>query len=175
MNKLAWGIAGVVVLIVGIWVHDRTVAERALWEARDKVRAVQIDSLVKEGDVLKAKFKVDTLRLFKRIATTDTLLQTRIDSAIVQHTDTVKISVREAAELDTTIRSCKETVLSCARRADNAEAQTAIWRARFEDLSGQQPGYLRRHIGVVVGYGAFVTDGGVKVGPSITAGFRIWP
>jgi hypothetical protein len=66
---------------------------------------------------LKAKttqFIRDTIRIFRSTHTIDTLLEHRIDTAIVQHTDTVKLTVQEAQATRDTIRACRETLRNCA-------------------------------------------------------------
>ena len=91
--------------------HQRQIgAERVL-----TAQAVsQRDSL---AVVLKGKtatFRRDTVRVFRSIETVDTLIQHRVDTALVHQTDTVKITIREATAIQDTLKACRSLVRDCA-------------------------------------------------------------
>src|SRR3990167_6756621 len=94
----------------------------AYWEGRQVGAArVELKSLQHADDSLREvlasreeKFRVDTVRIFRSITTVDTLLQHRIDTAIVHQTDTVKITITEAKATQDTIRACRLLVSDCA-------------------------------------------------------------
>lgn len=181
MTAAKWWLAALVVALLafGVFIHDKTVAERALYEARDKARADSITGLRKEMAALTAKRDTLILTRTKQVNHFDTLATTLLTHDTVTFHDTlyVKATTAEAA-----VNACRPIITTddrlsstCEERVKNAVAQARLEDSRRVDATKQEAGYLRRHVGFVVGYGATLTGGELKVGPSATLGLRIWP
>ena len=124
--KVSWIRAGLciaAIALAALWWKARLASERELAVRSMRIEALQksADSLVLVGDSLRIKYKRDTVRIVRSVFTVDTLVQSRIDTAIVHQTDTVKITVREAVAIQDTIRACLSIVRTCGERADAAE------------------------------------------------------
>lgn len=108
---------------------------------QDDVRVAK--ALRLRADSLERRFRVDTVRVFRSIATIDTLVQHRIDTAIVHQTDTVKITVREAQAIQDTIRACKVLVSDCATLAKTRAEQIDVLRAENDKIRSLTPSTAR--------------------------------
>ncbi len=139
--------------------HQRAIgAEQAL-----TAQAVhQRDSLAAVLKVRDAKFRVDTVRVFRSITTLDTLIQSRVDTAIVHQTDTVKITVKEATAIQDTLKACRSLVRDCA------DIQTALRgfikadSAIIRTLRAQQPSKARKWLGMAISAGAGYAIGRIQ-------------
>lgn len=78
----------------------------------DDVRVAKLEKA--RADSIERRFRVDTVKLVRSTHSVDTLLQHRVDTALVYHSDTVKITVKEATAIQDTIRACVATVRECA-------------------------------------------------------------
>ena len=125
----------------GAWsAHQRQIgAERVL-----TAQAVsQRDSL---AVVLKGKtatFRRDTVRIFRSIETVDTLIQHRVDTALVHQTDTVKITIREATAIQDTLKACRSLVRDCASIQADLRGFIRADSAIIRSLRAQVPSKAR--------------------------------
>lgn len=137
----------------------------------------QRDSLSKVLKGKEAQFRRDTVRIFRSVETIDTLIQHRIDTAIVRQTDTVKITVREATAIQDTLRTCREGVRSCADIQRDLRGMLKADSAIIKSLRAQKP--LRQRLlgrcGVIVGVGGVRSGNQVYAGPAVTLGCRAFP
>lgn len=156
-----------------------------LWSAHLKAvgaRDERIKGLVVENGTLKTVItadslrlaKRDTVRLFAKIDTGHTIIQTLIDTAHVYHTDTVKITVEKLVTIDSTIRVCRETVSECAKLANDRGRRIAVLDSTVAALMKNRPGILSR-CGAGAGYGVTLAGGKVQAGPTVTIGCRLLP
>lgn len=128
---------------LGIWafvVHERQVGARDVLLAQS---AARIDTLEKQLVRERQTFHIDTIRLTRLVTRWDSVIVPLRDTITRYRTDTVRISVRTLALIDTTIATCRKTVADCTRlanterdRADALETQTRILRAQMPSRAG---------------------------------------
>jgi septal ring factor EnvC (AmiA/AmiB activator) len=124
----------------------------------------------KRSDSLETAFRVDTLKLFKRITNTVTQLDTLVRSDTLKLTDTVKVTVEVVREAQETILACRATVVTCGELNESRRQQIDALEAETRKLKALKPSLLSR-CGLSAGYGA--TDKGF--GPAVLVGCRIAP
>lgn len=103
---------------------------------------VSRDSLAKLIKHKDPKFARDTVRIIRSIATVDTLIQHRIDTAVVHQTDTVKITVAEATAIQDTLRTCRSVVRDCASIQTDLRGMLRADTAIIRGLRRSQPSAL---------------------------------
>lgn len=118
--------------------------ERALGRAEEagKVSAHRADSLAKELVGARAKLQVDTVRLFKRVSRTDTLLNEIVRSDTLRLTDTVKVTVEVVREAVATLNACRETVRTCGEVSRMEKARADALAEQVAALKKLQPSTL---------------------------------
>lgn len=124
----------------------------------DDVRVVAAERA--RGDSIDRQFRVDTVRTFRSIATIDTLIQTRIETAIVRQTDTVWITIREAVAIQDTLRACRATVVTCAEGWASAQRENAALQAQTRRLEALVPSKVGNWLRCGVGAGLGAAGGG---------------
>lgn len=139
----AYVVGGAVLLLWGAWTannyHQREIGRRDILTAQATHAR---DSLAK---VLKAKdgqFRRDTVRIVRSIETIDTLIQHRVDTALVHQTDTVKITIREATAIQDTLRSCRSVLRECASIQSDLREMLKADTTIIQNLQKQMPGRL---------------------------------
>lgn len=114
------------------------------------------DSLAKVLKGKTAQFQRDTVRVFRSVHTIDTLIQHRIDTALVRQTDTVKITVAEATAVQDTIRACRNTLRDCASiQADLRgfiRADSQIIRSLRQQMPSRLTPWRDRLLGAAAGF-----------------------
>lgn len=112
-------------LLVGGWRVSDIRRQRAIGAARAEVSYLR-DSLrarEREGRKIDSVFRVDTVRLTRRIETTRTLIDTLL------HSDTVTLTRRESVLVfvaDSLVQQCRATVGSCTARVANLTEQLSL-------------------------------------------------
>lgn len=155
------------------WAREQQRKGVLKYAIRDDVTVARAEK--HRGDSLAQVVRTDTVRLFRRIATTDTLIRTKIDTAILRQTDTVTITVRELAGIDSTIRACRMTVNDCAALNEARQRQIDALTAQNRALQRLQPSILSR-CGLSAGYGVTAAGGGrMASGVTLVAGCRFVP
>ena len=102
--------------------------------ARDELRrlTVEADSLRRVSARVDTIYARDTLRLWRRIATVDTLRET------LTLTDTLEV-VRFIAAQDTAIRVCVAALLTCEQRVAVRDARLVVEADRYRALAATMP------------------------------------
>lgn len=162
MKGAAWLIALLCAAIFGA-VYTKQQREYGALRAitQDDVRVAKLERL--RGDSLERVFRVDTVRLYRKIAIVDTLLRTRIDSAIIQHTDTVTLTLREVAQIDTAIKACRETVLTCGELNAAKSRQIEALNAEIRAMQKAKPSAFGNAVryGLALGVGVLAGKAGI--------------
>lgn len=177
LNKLVqWGI--LLVLVVGGYIgwrqYERNIGARDVRIAQLEHRSDSLEHIVIPGDSIRFARR-DTVKLFRTIATTDTVLRRLIDTALVHHTDTVTVTRTLLVTVDSTIRACRETVSECATLANDRGVLLVQKDSIIKILRQQRPSALSR-CGLSVGYGIQAsTDGRIRNGFAALAGCRVLP
>jgi hypothetical protein len=139
---------------VKLCLHQQREIGRA--EVREENANAARDSLAKLIAHKDAKFRVDTVRVFRSITTLDTLIQHRVDTALVHQTDTVKITVREAVAIQDTLKACRSLVRDCADIQNTLRAFIHQDSLTIRSLRRQMPSKLTpwrdRALGAVLGF-----------------------
>jgi hypothetical protein len=146
-------------LAVALWgavaaysAHQREIGRLSVLTAQ---ATAQRDSLAAVLKVKERQFRVDTVRVFRSITTLDTLIQSRVDTAVVHQTDTVKITIHEATAIQDTLKACRSLVRDCAAiQADLRgfiRADSAIIRNLRRQLPSKLTPWRDRAIGAIVG------------------------
>ena len=138
----------------GLWTaHQRQIGRL---EVLTTQATAQRDSL---AIVLKGKvpqFQRDTVRIVRSVHTIDTLIQHRIDTALVRQTDTVKITVAEARAVRDTILACQQTIRDCASIQRDLwgviRADSLIIRSLQTQMPGKLAPWRDRLLGAAAGY-----------------------
>ncbi len=164
------GLLVVVALYLGWRTEERRIGARDL-ATQNAERAV--DSLNKQLATDRRVFVTDTVRVLRSTRTVDTLLEHRVDTAIVHHSDTVKITVKEAVAIQDTIKACTAVVISCGVLRAREQQRGDSLQSVVNLLKKASPSLFAR-CGVTVGYGAVYADG-IKAGPGVLAGCKIVP
>lgn len=110
----------------------------------------QRDSLAAVLKIKERQFRVDTVRVFRSITTLDTMIQSRVDTAIVHQTDTVKITVREATAIQDTLKACRSLVRDCAAIQTALRGFIKADSAIIRTLRAQQPSTARKWLGMAI-------------------------
>ena len=174
-TKLLLALGVVLVGAVWLWDHDRQVAQRALFEQRDRARGDSIAVLVREAERLERAYRVDTVRLRFTLTRWDT-----IKAGLDTLRDTVRVPVEVVrivqAAADSVIQACREALRTCEERVAVERQRGDLFERRFTDLKDQSPSWFRRRASVTIGYGVVRTpDGIVHAGPALSVGVRVWP
>lgn len=169
-------VAGAIVALgmgYGVWSeHLKSVGARDERIASLTYRGDSLVGVIREDSI--QLVKRDTVRLFARIDTGHTIIQHLIDTAIVQHTDTMKITVERLVTIDSTLRACKEGVSECAKLANDRAARIRVLDSLVANLKKSLPSTLSR-CGLSVGYGAGYDGKGIRLTPAVIAGCKVWP
>lgn len=102
--------AAVVAGYAGFVHQQRDIGRRDVLTAQANASRDSLAKLIRHKD---AQFARDTVRVFRSVATVDTLIQRWIDTALVQRTDTVTLTVHEATAIQDTLRACRSLVRDC--------------------------------------------------------------
>ncbi len=135
-----------------LYTHQQREIGRA--EVREENANHARDSLAKLITAKAAKFRVDTVRVFRSITTLDTLIQSRVDTAIVHQTDTVKITIKEAVAIQDTLKACRSLVRDCAAITDDLRAFIKQDSLTIRNLRRQMPSKLAPWRDRLIGLGA---------------------
>lgn len=173
-----WGVALAVVLLGWVMLachqRDRAIEQRG----RAIERAMQLDRQVAS---LRTKHTADSLRAdsLERIARVDTVQLarwlTRYDTVRARFDvhDTVEV-IRFAATADSTIHSCRQSVMDLLSSCQAKDTVIADLRSMVTTLRAVQPipskPARRLSLGVTAGYGATLHQGQIITGPSATVG-----
>lgn len=132
MTKTTTGVLIVLVLIVSLWAYSAHLKSVGALNERLAQNAAHVRTLDSALKVERAKFSVDTVKVFRRITRIDTLLTEVVKSDTLKLTDTVKVTVEVVREAVATLNACRETVRTCGelraleqRRADSL--QSRVW------------------------------------------------
>ncbi len=130
----------ILLAVVGFYAFSRWDAKRdgkrELILAQNAQHIAQLDSSLK---VERAKFRADTVTLFRRINRVDTLLSTRIDTAVFYARDTVTLTVEVVREAVATLNACRETVRSCGELRAKEQARGDSLNVRVKLLEKSRP------------------------------------
>jgi len=159
-----------------LYVKDREAqaVARAQYAAKDSVRRVAIDSLERRVESIKVAYRRDTVRLRTWLTRWDTV-KAGIDTLHDTTTVTVEVVREVVRTADSTVNACRVVVATCEKRAEAADSLASEWKARYELRDAQRGGFLRRHLSISLGYGAYLDGSAVKVGPGAAIGWRLWP
>lgn len=156
--------AGVVVVLLLVGGARERQYARLEVAAADDVRVAAAAG--HRADSIAAAFRRDTVVLTRRLTRTDTVIRQLVDTALLTHTDTVRVPVAVLQAIDTTIRACRETVRECA----------AGWAAERERSAGlaREAANLRKLIPSRTGlvFRCAVTAGSGAAGAGAIAGGR---
>lgn len=163
-------LAGVIALL-SVWrIEERragALAERLKGlEGRNQAlnETVRMDSV--------ALAKRDTLRLFRSITHTDSVIQHIVDTAVVHHFDSVFVPVRVLVQADSELKACRETVRDCVRLEQDLRKQLAVKDSIARVVKAEQPSRLIPHTGVGVAAGLDQT-GKPRIVAGIFLGWKI--
>lgn len=127
------------------------------------------------ADSIEKAFRVDTLKLFKRITHTDSIFAEVVKSDTLRLTDTVKVTVEVVREAVATLNACRETVRSCGQLNEQRKAQIDALTVTVAKMKALRPSLLSR-CGISAGYGATASnDGRVSHGIAALAGCKVFP
>lgn len=130
MNRV-FGFAFAALLCVGLGFAGGWYFVTHKWQVQADAITAQADTaqraLTASLDSAKSVVRHDTTRVFRSIAHVDTLIQRRIDTAVVHQTDTVKITVAEAKATQDTIRACSNLLNVCTLALAKFDSAGAIW------------------------------------------------
>lgn len=122
---------------------------------RDSLRAAQA-----EGRKIDSVFRVDTVKLTRRITDTRTLLDT------LRLSDTVTLTKRESVLVfvaDSLVQQCRQTIDTCSARVANLQTEISL-------LSQQRDAYRK----LLPTGGQRIRSNITTVGIGLLAGFLIW-
>lgn len=165
--KLFKVLVALAIALAGYTLYQRHVGALNAELAQNKVHVAALDSALK---VERGKFTVDTVRTFRRVTNTVTVLDTLVRSDTLRLTDTVKVTVEVVREAVTTLNACRETVRTCGELRALEQRRGDSLQARVRLFEKTRPSLLSR-CGVSLGYGA--TDKGL--GPAVVVGCRVLP
>lgn len=172
---------GIAVVVAVIWLkdHDALVKSRVLYAQRDSARADSIETLKGEAVALVARRDTLLVTRTKELTRFDTLTQTLFSRDTLRVHDTLYV---KASTADAAVNACRAIITTddrlsstCEERIKNALDQAKLNDSRRADTEDQQPGFLRRHAAVTVGYGAMLDGKAVRFSPAVTVGWKFWP
>ncbi len=149
------------------------VASRAHWRA-DGARAAEVAQLKRTTAAQAVTItadsqrlaKIDTVKVFRQVVKSDTVLQRLIDSAIVHHTDTVMVTREVLVEAKATIDSTKKAADACCQLARDWKAKALSSDSLVHFYQVQIPSvakpWLDRGEGVLACVGAVWLAGKLK-------------
>jgi hypothetical protein len=147
-------IAAVLLSAAGWNAHQRQIGALQ-YVVRDDVMVARVARL--RADSLERAFRVDTVRLFRRITNTLTVLDTVVLSDTLRLSDTVKVTVEVIRDAQETIRACQATVLTCSQLNEARQRQIDALGAENRAIKAQVPsrasGLLKDAGKVLLGYG----------------------
>lgn len=149
--------------------HQREIGRREMVIAQ---LAAEHRAALQRADSLEKAFRIDTVRFVRLRTVWDTAYRTLTDT--VQLTDTVRVPVTVLVTADSTIRACSQALGTCEQRvaAERTARQAADRQVKI--LLQQMPGPLSR-CGAGVGAAAVWDGKGVRAGPGVTVGCRVFP
>ena len=165
------------VLVSGGYVAWRKV-ERDKGAAQAREGALLVENTTLKGIVVADSIALahhDTAIVFRNVTRSDTVLQRIIDSAIVQRRDTVTVTRTILVEAKAALDSTKRVADACCQLARDYQRRYTVTDSLYRLAVGAQPNFLERRASLTIGYGATVSGGRVSAGPTIVAGFRLWP
>lgn len=121
------------------------------YAVRDDVAVMKV--LRAAGNAISSVYRTDTLRLVQQVATHDTMVQHLIDTAIVEHHDTVSVPVQVLVDDQQTIKACMVVRTECEAGWANARAQVADLSAQLQKVKQLQPSPWLPHPGLGVAAG----------------------
>ena len=143
------------IALLGYWRWDaKRDGGRELILAQNAQHIATLDSSLK---VERAKFRVDTVKTFKRITETVDVLVHSVRSDTLRLTDTVKVTVEVVREAVATLNACRETVLSCGllrareqQRGDSLATRVVLMERQRPSAFGNT---LRAGLYLAAGFG----------------------
>ena len=164
------GLAAVLAVVIGLWWYTVSQRRQGALAAELRQNAVHIAVLDSALKLERAKFRADTVTVFRRVTSTVTRLDTLVQSDTLRLTDTVKVTVEVVREAVETLNACRATIRECGALRAREQARGDSLDARVKLLEKARPSIFSR-CGLSVGYGA--TDKGF--GPAVVAGCKIAP
>jgi hypothetical protein len=147
-----WGGLGAVVLVFALYLgwrnYERRIGKLELETASLNKENANLRGVIASDSVALAKR--DTVKLFARIDTGHTIIQRLIDTAVVHHTDTVKVTVERLVTIDSTLKACRDTARDCAKLATDRGRRIAVLDSLVGVLKASQPGFLSKYGGRAV-------------------------
>ena len=152
---LGAGSLGMVVLLASLFVaHERAIG------ARD----AELKSLHAENAALQvviaadstALVRIDTVKVFRRVVQTDTVLQHLIDTAVVHHTDTVTVTREVLVEAKAALDYTKDVADACCKLAHDYKARNAVLDSTVKAMLKNQPLKVKPWVDRAEGAGACV-------------------
>lgn len=180
MTKLAAYIVGIAVAITLAalaWAGYATRAKSAA-EARAEVANARADSASLRADAKATVFFHDTARVYRSVDKVVTQLERIIDTAIVEHVDTVRVPVPVIVAARDTLKACKAAVVSCADALAEQKEATAKWKdaaAKWEKAATVGTLFGIPLPRVTAGYAIVYdpTTQRVQHGPSLSLGWQL--
>lgn len=129
-------------LVTGFSVFVHQQREKGRQEVLTAQANASRDSLAKLIKHKDEKFRRDTVRIVRSIETIDTLIEHRVETALVHQTDTVKITIREATAIQDTLRACRSVLRDCAGIQSDLRGMLRADTAIIRSLRASQPGRL---------------------------------
>ncbi len=161
-------VAGAVALLAavagGIVAHERAIGARD--EQIKQLKGTIAQQAVTITADSQALVRVDTVKVFRQVVKSDTVLQRFIDTAFVHHHDSVFVPVQVLVESKATIDSTKKAADACCRLARDYQARAASLDTLNRDLLKKIPSsgkpWLDRGEGVLACAGAIWLAGKLK-------------
>lgn len=167
-------LAGAVALLIAIALYNGHQRSLGALEAKIASLEAQTKVLSHEADSLENAFRVDTVRLTRLSVRSETTLTHLIDTALVEHHDTVHVPVQVLVQADSSIKYCKVVLSDCEKGWTAEKAISADLRAELSAVKAKTPSWLSERFGVGAGYSCLIA-GQVRCGPAVGAIIRIWP
>ncbi len=140
MNKLYVG-GGILVALglalAALVAHERVVGARDAEIENLKAHGLAQDTVIALDAQRLAK--IDTVKVFRQVVKSDTVLQHLIDSSIVHHTDTVTVTREVLIEAKAALDSTKKTADACCLLARDYKARWAIADSTVKELMKKVP------------------------------------
>lgn len=174
LKLVARWVGGILVIILALALYNGHQRSLGALEAKIASLEVQTKVLSHEADSLEGVFRVDTVTLTRLSVRSETTLTHLIDTALIEHHDTVRVPVEVLIQSDSVIKACRIVQSDCAKLADTQKGEIADLRAELSATKAKTPSWLSERFGVGAGYSC-VVSGSPKCGPAVGAIVRVWP
>ena len=129
---------GIALLLGAGLLYTHNAKQREIGALRERLHVTDSTLAVRnaEGRKVDSVFRVDTVRLTRRIASVTTLIDTLL------HSDTVTLTKRESVLVfvaDSLVRQCRETVESCTAVQANLRERLALTETQRDAYRRLQP------------------------------------